>query len=369
MNSDLKRQEKASLDAIDKYIKKKIRSSAKDYNEAVEKKNPNNCQGPTLVTDIDCFWEECVKKFRDQIEELFEIPTQEFPDKETEQSKITCDNQNSSFEITFSKVSVEYIDEKITRIEKKYNELITDCGLTNTEIEKFDKIYWQIVNELVENLNRLKEGHSSNSPWEKMVFGRVNLDYIRYLLDLQDNEIRKLLPYLLTSYIFNFCNSRYFYDNKATISLLIPWLSFTKNYCDNRGQKDKKVKKDNTSKIDCAEISKLVFSSKGLANVFSLSKCHLESICSINQENRGYDGPEPLIWRGVLYRAWKKEVPVPLIRYKELAEDILELWVSAINKTASIAKIDGFPENIDLEMCRALVRHYCADDGQNEPGK
>lgn len=47
-----------------------------------------------------------MKKFRDQIEELFEIATQEFPDKETEQSKITCDNQISSFEITFSKVSV-----------------------------------------------------------------------------------------------------------------------------------------------------------------------------------------------------------------------------------------------------------------------
>ena len=40
---------------------KKIRSPAKDYNEAGERKDLNNCQGPTLVTDIDCFWEECEK--------------------------------------------------------------------------------------------------------------------------------------------------------------------------------------------------------------------------------------------------------------------------------------------------------------------
>ena len=95
----------------------------------------------------------------------------------------------------------------------------------------------------------------------------------------------------------------------------------------------------------------------------------MESICSINQENRSYDGPEPLIWRGVLYRAWKKEVPVPLIRYKELAAKIFGVLVSAINETAAIAEVDGLPKDIDLEMCYALFNHYCADDGQNEPGK
>ena len=46
MNSDLKRQEKASLDAIDKYKENQVSGKS---------------QGPTLVTDIDCFWEECEK--------------------------------------------------------------------------------------------------------------------------------------------------------------------------------------------------------------------------------------------------------------------------------------------------------------------
>ncbi len=121
--------------------------------------------------------------------------------------------------------------------------------------------------------------------------------------------------------------------------------------------------------LDYDKANKLVLSSKKLSRVFSLSQYHAESICSLNQKEHDHDGPEPLIWETVLHRAQDKEVPVPLIRYKELAEEIFGFWASAINETASIKKVDGLPEDIDLEMCCALFNHYCADVGQKEPGK
>lgn len=121
--------------------------------------------------------------------------------------------------------------------------------------------------------------------------------------------------------------------------------------------------------LDYDKANKLVPSSKKLSRVFSLSQYHAKSIYSLNQKEHGHDGPEPLIWETVLHRAQNKEVPVPLIHYKELAAEILGFWVSAISETAAIAEVDGLPKDIDLEMCYALFNHYCADGEQNEPGK
>ena len=100
-----------------------------------------------------------------------------------------------------------------------------------------------------------------------------------------------------------------------------------------------------------------------------MSQYYAESICLSFTKKRKYNGPEPLIWKTMLYHAQTKEVLTPLIRYKELAAEVFQSWMSAINETACIAEINGFPEDIDLETCRTLFNHYCTLQRTNKPGK
>ena len=241
--------------------------------------------------------------------------------------------------------------DSIDHLRWAYEDVKEEYGIEDEEAQTIDLLFEKLVKRLIKK-------RKSTVPWEELVFGRTYFEYLKNLLDLRNKEIRILLPYLLTAYT---CNTR---KNPFLFRGSTEGVIYTITFLPNPD-----LDSPPNSDLDYEKANKLVLSSKKLSQVFSLSQYHAESICSLNQNEHDHDGPEPLIWENVLHRARAKEVPVPLIRYKELAEKVFEFWISAINETAATAEVNGFPEDIDLEMCCALFNHYCANNGQNEPGK
>lgn len=365
MNTSLKsfqQQEEKSLKHIQDHVKKSIKAKVKYKRESKQAQAQEIHQSLIPGESIKNFWKKCICNFNEQMETLFPEPV-EMPKYRN------C----GDYEISWS--------DSMDHLRWAYEDVKEEYGIQADEAQITDGLFKKLTVRL------LKE-QKSTVPRDKLVFGRTHFKYLINLLDLRDKEIRKLLPYLLTAYT---CNSgrNSFLSKENTEGVIHVLTSFS-----DKGQDSDETKKDpkcNEAEgyLDYDKANKLVLSSKKLNRVFSLSQYHAESIFSINHKVEGSDGPEPLIWANVLRRAETREIPVPLIRYKELAEEIFGFWVSAINETVSsesqtsettssaskmsettsIVNVDGLPEDIDLEMCCALFNHYCADVGQNEPGK
>ncbi len=327
MNTDLKnfqQQEEESLKQIQEHVKKSIKAKV-EYKRASKQAQAEKVRQSLMVgKQIEDFWKDCKRNFDEQIETLFPEPVE-----------IPKYRDCGDYKISWS--------DSIDHLRWIYEDIKEEYGIQKNEAEITDSLFEKLTKRL------LKE-RKSTIPLEKLVFGRTHFKCLINLLDLRDKEIRKLLPYLLTAYT---CNSgrNSFLSKENTKGVIYVLTS------------------PSLKNLDYDKANKLVPSSKKLSRVFSLSQYHAKSIYSLNQKEHGHDGPEPLIWETVLHRAQNKEVPVPLIHYKELAAEILGFWVSAINETAAIAEVDGLPKDIDLEMCYALFNHYCADGEQNEPGK
>lgn len=328
MDTNLDAQEQRSLDAISHFVKEKIRSKVNRTIVPEVKHIPEEHKRPMPEAEIEHFWEECIKIFLKQMKDLFGKQAEKLVDKESEESRLSWSNAIDDFKEAYYEAKEESIVLGYTKPKK---------------INKIDSAFDLIVKELTKE-------HKISASWEELVFGRMHFDKLVYLLDLQDEEIRKLLPYLLTAYT---CNSR------------------TNGFLCKKEPKGviKALISSDYSLADSTDAAKLVHSSKRLKEVFSLSQYQKKRLCLSDQEKVDHDVPAPLIWSNVLDEAYHKEVRIPLIRYKELAVEIFKCWCSAIQEAKFIAETGYFPQDIDWKMCCALFNHYCADGEQNEPGK
>lgn len=333
---ELDSREKESNYAISDYIKRQILSKINYKRESKASYARDEIKNISLKAETKFFWGDCIESFQDQISTLFgefeRRPMSRWPAP----NKVYLYDYIDNFEAAYNDARALCIDEKYEKIEEKYHELRDALDLVGKDIARLDKTFTQLWKQL-------SEERKTDASWEILVLGEANFDYLKYLLDLSNKEIRKLLPYLLTAYTCNFRKNRYFHRKKATLGIITS---------DNPG-------------LNSIDAHKRINNMQDIANVFSLSQYKVETLPFQSREIGS--GPIPWNWSNVLEELCNQNNRLPLIRYSKLIRDVFALWVTAIQETASIAKIDGFPEDVDLNTCQALMDLYCV--AADEPGK
>lgn len=343
---ELDPREKASNSAISDYIKRQIMSKVTYINESKAKHAQEEIGNLSLKTETKLFWGDCIESFQEQISILFEEFERRPMSRWPAPNKVFFCDYMDNFEAAYNEARAVCIAEKCRAIDEKYNELREAFGLAEKDIIRLDKTYEQLMKQL-------SEDRKTEASWEILVFGEVNFEYLKYLLDLTSKEIRKLLPYLLTAYTCNFRKSKYFFGKKSSLKIITS---------DNQ-------------ELDAIEAHKRIYMLKNIANIFSLSQYEAKTLPSQSQkedndltQNQEEDiEPMPWSWSSALEELCNQNNQLPLIRYSKLIRQVFLLWVNAIQETASTAKIEDFPEDVDVETCQALIDLYCPAD--DKPGE
>ena len=78
------------------------------------------------------------------------------------------------------------------------------------ELARLDKMFLELCSKIWYYDNRKAKKDSLNGS----ILGNADFKCLPFMLNLQEKNVRELLPYLLTAYTFNSCDSRFFYKDQ-----------------------------------------------------------------------------------------------------------------------------------------------------------
>lgn len=274
---------------------------------------------PRLTGVMQQFWTECQKTFEDYINTLTLEST-------------GADNK-STFDLPFDgKVNasrgisgkVSWIDplEELKRAYSDVEKLYLRGSTEHKKISSDFKVLYKNIKQ-VSQLPRVE------------MFPRLSLSDILEMLDLRNEDVQATLPYLLTSYVYNFRKERLFYQGTKLRESVFNGTDVTAS--------------------DAPEIRNRI---KQLARIFSLSGNIYDLVCF--QSNRPSVTIYPLDKAG--HRLSKVKLGKQYVKFESVLRDVFREWCAIIPKCAEQVKFTELEQNLDLSTCQYLLDYYISQE-------
>ena len=301
-----------------------------------------------ISPQIQAFWDMCIQIFKQDLSQ-FDVKLKDDPETKNEAedgSEAEAETEDSLGTATETGTEgsskneiighVRWLD-PMEEFEDVYYNLKAAYCISNDQSLKLDEQFNRLCKKLERKRNDIRK------PFHYSVLGEIDFTYLPYMLNLQDEKICALLPYLLTAYTFNFWASRFFSRGK-----LIPLISCTESEV-------QEVMLQNFGStgfdIDSADVAKKRYALKDLARVFSLENCEKTLIIPPKTNNEDRPVPFPMLFETY-------EPKSSYVIYNIVLDCVFELWSDTILECASLAEIGGFPSNIDFKSCEKLYFDY-----------
>lgn len=195
--------------------------------------------------------------------------------------------------------------------------------------KKRERLFDQLFHEIGEAL-RKKRINVGN-----LKFGNLRLEILPQIISLDDPDIRALLPYLLTAYTFNSCDSKFFLPDKKLLPILLG--------------------KEETSAIEAPKQRKRI---ENFSNIFSLKNIKNPKggepylICD-NRDDYPHTEEE--------FNQIKIEIKrrnIVALKYRVILNDVFFRWCRIIRDSARECGIENLWEAVDVSKSTALYNYY-----------
>lgn len=330
---------------------------------------------PGIQTELfQSFWDECIEKYQNEIERYCMDYTdyteiQETSDDDEEDEDREDDDEYCKKHIDFYALSADICDkcvdcydesadcycqdlpsvpqnsEDMPELEVRGESILLESH--SPHFADLDKAFFAIrnwvcldskssekCNELYLKLRiRLEKELFHMRPIPKVKFNiRENtFTYLPDILDLENQDICGLLPYLMTAYCCNCGDNRFLYEGKTLLK--------------------QTFEVGNIEPIDAPKLRERI---PKFCQIFSLSQAKLDSAFNVD-----YDRPRRKVGLSAFYNPGFPLSP----KKREVVDYIFDYWSEKIPQFASESKIDI---KIDTNLCEGLFYYYVYmnDDSQ-----
>ncbi|MBD5098626.1 MAG: hypothetical protein HDT35_03590 [Clostridiales bacterium] len=325
MDAELSSKEQLALDAIADCMKKRLYGNVKYKDPAAAKGRA--CEIPHISEQVHQFWNKCTPAFEQAVSKLFSSPDIKL--RENYKPEYGPETEVPYSEESLSEERYEYDEGRgwvtpLRAFERAYDEFIYSSGIDNrNQLKVLNRIFSQLCSKVDDYKERNKKKYRLRGT----ILGKAEFGNLEYLLDLQEDAIRQLLPYLLTAYTLTSCSSRFFYKDQTLIRLICA------------------TKVKDSERIDPIEASKVGERIKPLSKVFSLNGAISASTSR--------PVPETTPLEEVISNDEK-----PYVKNIAVLTSIYKIWGKVISDYGYLAEIDGFPSDIDWDACQKLYSSY-----------
>lgn len=167
------------------------------------------------------------------------------------------------------------------------------------------------------------------------MFPRLSFTYIPQMLDLNNEEVLALLPYLLAAYVFNFRKEHLFFGETELVKLIF-----------------------SESNISTSEAPKIRGRIKDLAKIFTLSGNMEDLVCFQT------DRPSPSLYPADEnnHRLTKGKLGTQCVRFESVFRDAFKEWCEIIPKCAELAGFTKLEQNLDIATCQFLLDYHISQE-------
>ncbi|MBD5160810.1 MAG: hypothetical protein HDT14_02070 [Oscillibacter sp.] len=294
---ELKFEEDAMI-AISQYMIKaldgRVEYTRKTAAERAEK------QRPRITEREKSFWDACIAEFRDYSDTLTDVPD------------IGFGNARNVFWVDcFEEFKLWYMEIKDT------------YGFTEEQEKEFDGLF----NALCEKMQDAAK--ESEEPAKINLGKRLELYYLPQMLNVNNPVVSTLLPYLLTGYVFNSWDSRFFYETLKG-DFFLPRI----------------FESDHISPDEAAKIREKI---KKFVNIFSL-KQHAKAL--IPPMYDAADDRPAVSFSSAGVKAERG------IRYKVILDDVFKQWCTIISDVARKESMVEISRKECIEHSQRLYDYY-----------
>ena len=343
----MRRQEREAVESIRKYLidgydfrrwkYKKTNDSSKDKDEP---------QNPGPFPQDEKFWDGIISAFLGHIAEINQKYSDMFNISECSEPK-TRRRKSSADDGSF------WIEEDLIDDFKKYFSMIETQYLKHPQLRAQCKKLFQQLIETIETAISPISPTSSNSPNSPnspdnsdtdspnnskkiSILGRTNFRYISKMLDINNNTICSLLPFLLTAYVYTFRNNRFM----------------------NRG--DTSVEGAfSDEEVETVRISHTKGQLKELSRCFGLFDCQIKFPASKGRPIKPSDSKSELENR--FSYDIKYSSKYPYLGHREVLDSVFAIWcgiVCGICECEASQAYPAFYKKVDLVLCVKLYLYY-----------
>lgn len=354
MNSQLCEEEQKALNAAADYMKRYFNKNVNYASPKVKEKHDALLAEISLSPEESKFWDSCIQKFTARTQNIFHLwdMSERFIEEESDADINSEDSIQSEVEDT----DVIWADPSpVQLVEQFCDRLIESYNFTSEQEES--------IGSLLDDLRVKVEKYVCKSKKEELpgiLLSSTDSMRLRHMLNLRSSSVCKLLPYLLTSYTFNVLSksNHFFYQD----SKLLEYICGT-------------VQDDQI--LNSAEAPKWRDRIKSLSAVFSL-KPYKDKLITLrtqnidNEENATTDEntneeskvgneiqhPRPKPAFAIAEEIADQEQPKPYILYKEILDQIFEIWCDIIENYGLPKNEQNNALNVDVASCRELYHFY-----------
>lgn len=270
--------------------------------------------------DFSAFWEKCISSFNCHIESLNNEPVAQ---------EIACDKNcygADDFDDiegeTFDKISnyVVWYD-SVDQLKECYRQVEEEFLQRTTQRQECNKLFRKLCQQI-------EIARKTERPKRKVNLGRQNFEWLAKVINLQDQRVRELLPYLLTAYTFNFWKCRFLYKEKKLL-----WQIFDAT---------------DINTMDAPKIRKRIHE---FSKIFSLA-LNIDELISSEDDDRP----------SVCMPISEEMKETPHIKYRFLLDIIFSEWCTIVTQQANELAIYELSHDIDIAKCNLLYYHYTRRD-------
>ena len=320
---DVLQQERDAKDAIITFI-------TTDVNGRVKYKYPPKSAEARVKKEIhdeitktfENFWNACIDSFEDYISRIDEPRF-----SSTHYASIDIDGDDSDVHSEeYSNFSIPFIT-SLDELKSAYKDVQIEYLTGSDNKDECDQLFKELVSKIC----------TAEPKQRKIKYKPFHLDLLPKALNLQDENVCELLPYLLTAYIFNSQQSHFFHQQKndtATDQDFVRRFFIIFSDC----------------AIDATEAGKIRAMVKTVSNLFSLSGC--ERLIKRNYYIDDY--------KAQLYsvRMMPGTTGVSDFKYRYLLNDVFLQWRYILKKYSKKLENKNVIGTIDYQKSRELYNHY-----------
>lgn len=325
-------KDETALNAVEKYILEELK--AHTHYVSSKAKERQKKEMPVISKEIRLFWKKCMEAFEEEVIHAlygrdFKLHTESMVKREKAPLvQIVSKNPDTGYSFWTAPMYSCMV---------AFAEVMQESNITLVQKENIIRLF----TELRTKLEKYEERNARQNELRGSILGSTNFIYLPYLLNLQEESIRGLLPYLLTAYTFNYWNNRFF-SGKTKLVPIICSTPLSKEY----------------ELLDPSEAAKLRPNIKNLVKIFSLKDSKGKFVKFPDTKNDSCLAPLGSLFDGME----AKDIESPYIRYKKILDVVFDVWCKVVEECAPLAEIEGFPSNIDFKGCKELYFRYTNPD-------
>ena len=329
-DAELISKEQATLNAIANHMTERLYGRVSYKSQKRMKAN----KVPVISKQVQIFWGKCTCTFEEEVVGLFgrhDIKLNKSSKLPKKRVSEEVDSKGESLREEFMLAATSGgWKTPMAEFKRAYDDLISSYGIDDDmQLQKLDESFLRFCLKV----NNCAEHNEKKRQFKGSILGPENLARLPYLLNLAEKNICRLLPYLLTAYTLKAWNSRFLFKKRRLAQLICPIV----------GEK--------ADDIDSTEASKLQQRIKPFSQIFSLEGCKEKELI-IRTKLR----PAPYLT--LFDDISPVKVKTPCVRYKEVLDQVFEIWCKVVNEYAPLAEIEGFPSDIDWDACKKLYSYY-----------